>query len=68
MVIGDLADSAKLVVEDIKTNGGEAVFVHCDVTNEESVQNLMETAFETFGKLDILVANAGIPREKGPCS
>ena len=50
----------------IKTTGGEALFVHCDVTNEESVQHLMETAFKTFGSLDILVANAGIPEKKGP--
>ena len=66
VVIGDVADSAKAVVDDIKANGGVAIFVRCDVTNEESVQNLMETAYETFGSLDILVANAGIPEKKGP--
>ena len=66
VVIGDVADSAKAVVDDIKAIGGVAIFVRCDVTNEESVQNLMETAYETFGSLDILVANAGIPEKKGP--
>ncbi len=41
VVIGDVADSAKAVVDDIITNGGVAIFVRCDVTNEESVQNLL---------------------------
>lgn len=66
VVIGDVADSANAVADDIKSTGGEALFVHCDVTNEESVQYLMEAAFKTFGSLDILVANAGIPEKKGP--
>jgi NAD(P)-dependent dehydrogenase (short-subunit alcohol dehydrogenase family) len=66
VVIGDVADSAERVVADIKNNGGEAMFVRCDVTSEESVLNLMENAYNTFGSLDILVANAGIPEKKSP--
>ncbi|MBP3039972.1 SDR family oxidoreductase [Bacillaceae bacterium Marseille-Q3522] len=66
VVVGDVADSASRVVEDIRKNGGDALFVHCDVTNESSVENLMESAFKSYGSLDILVANAGIPEKKGP--
>lgn len=54
------------MVDDIRKNGGEAIFVRCDVTNENSVENLMDTAFEKYGRLDILVASAGIPEKKGP--
>jgi NAD(P)-dependent dehydrogenase (short-subunit alcohol dehydrogenase family) len=66
VVIGDIALSSREVVEDINNNGGEAVFVHCDVTDEASVGNLMESAYRHFGSLDILVANAGIPEKKTP--
>jgi NAD(P)-dependent dehydrogenase (short-subunit alcohol dehydrogenase family) len=66
VVIGDIAESAKDVAEHINLNSGESIFVHCDVTNEESVRNLMETAYGHFGSVDILVANAGIPEKKSP--
>ncbi len=66
VVIGDVAFSAREVVEGIKKAGGEALFVDCDVTKEDEMQNLMETTSNTFGSLDILVANAGIPEKKGP--
>lgn len=66
VVIGDIAESAKDVAEHINLNRGESIFVHCDVTNEESVRNLMETAYGHFGSVDILVANAGIPEKKSP--
>jgi NAD(P)-dependent dehydrogenase (short-subunit alcohol dehydrogenase family) len=66
VVIGDITDTAFATVEKIKNQGGEALFVKCDVTDEASVRNLMETACDTFGGLDILVANAGIPEKKGP--
>jgi NAD(P)-dependent dehydrogenase (short-subunit alcohol dehydrogenase family) len=66
VIVGDMAESAKTIVDDIRKNGGEAIFVRCDVTNETSVENLMNTAFETYGRLDILVASAGIPEKKAP--
>jgi NAD(P)-dependent dehydrogenase (short-subunit alcohol dehydrogenase family) len=66
IVIGDIVDSARRVVEEINDNGGQAIFVQCDVTSEESVENLMSSAYETFGSLDILVANAGVPEKKSP--
>lgn len=36
-----------------------ATFVKCDVSSEESVKNLMETAQSTYGNIDIIVNNAG---------
>ena len=48
------------VVEDIRVAGGEAVYCHCDVTDEAQVANLMKTAADAFGGIDILHNNAGI--------
>jgi 3-oxoacyl-[acyl-carrier protein] reductase len=54
---------AMKVVDEIKANGGEAIAVQANVSNAESVQQLMKTAVDTFGSLDILVNNAGITRD-----
>jgi NAD(P)-dependent dehydrogenase (short-subunit alcohol dehydrogenase family) len=43
----------------IEKNGGEAVFVHADVSKDSDVKNLVETATKNFGRLDILYNNAG---------
>lgn len=56
-------EKAKQVVEEIQANGGEAIAVQADVANGESVQQLMQTALETYGSIDILVNNAGITRD-----
>jgi short-subunit dehydrogenase len=41
-------------------HGAEAVAIVCDVRNAADVQRLVDTAVERFGRLDVLVANAGI--------
>ncbi|MFO1446228.1 SDR family oxidoreductase [Bacillus sp. Bva_UNVM-123] len=48
------------VVNRIKEQGGEAIFVQTDVSNEEDVANLVRETVDTYGKLDILFANAGV--------
>ena len=59
-----IASGAKVVISGRK-DGTEiadrigATFLQCDVSNEESVENLMESAKSTYGALDILVNNAG---------
>ena len=40
--------------------GGDAIFVETDVSKAEQVQNMVEIAVKTYGKLDVLVNNAGI--------
>lgn len=56
---------AKVVMADIE-DGSEiaaelgCIFIKTDVSQEEDVRNLMETTFKTFGKIDVLVNNAGI--------
>jgi len=47
-------------VDAIAAAGGEASFVACDVTVEESVRNAVEFAVETYGGLHVLYNNAGV--------
>ena len=47
-------------VEEVEKLGGQGLFVQLDVSNEESVVALIDSAVEKFGALDILVNNAGI--------
>ena len=45
-------------VEEIKNLGGEAIAVQCDVRNYEDVERAVKTAVDTYGSLDIMIANA----------
>lgn len=54
------ADAAEAVVNAITAEGGSAVAVRADVSDEEQVRRLFEAAADTFGGTDILVSNAGI--------
>ena len=47
-------------VKEIESFGGKAIAVKCDVTDEQSVQKMVEVTVETFGAIDILVNNAGV--------
>lgn len=61
VVVSDInLDAAKQTVEEIKTNGGEAIAVLANVAKEEDIQNFIDTAVSQYGTLDILVNNAGI--------
>jgi NAD(P)-dependent dehydrogenase (short-subunit alcohol dehydrogenase family) len=61
---GASAGPADAVVEEIKKNGGEAVANNDDVATAEGAQAIVRTALDTFGKIDIVVNNAGILRDK----
>ena len=52
-------NEAEATVEEIRKAGGKACAVQADITNEKQVAALIKTAVETFGGLDILMANAG---------
>ena len=63
VVIGDLRDELGRQVEaEINELGGECLFVHLDVTDEQSWLDAVAAAVGRFDKLDILVNNAGIYR------
>ncbi|MCX6021984.1 MAG: SDR family NAD(P)-dependent oxidoreductase [Chloroflexi bacterium] len=47
-------------VERIRADGGQAIGVRCDVTNDQDLQELVNRTVSEFGKVDILVSNAGV--------
>ena len=66
VVFGDILDDEGRQVEAaIRQAGGEATYVHLDVTEEADWQEAVQTAVSAYGKLDILVNNAGILRRDG---
>ena len=66
VVFGDILDEfGKQVEAEIHEAGGEAAYVHLDVTREDDWRTAVNTAIDRYGKLDILVNNAGILIRKG---
>ena len=65
-VTGEGADkrTADEVVDVIKSRGGEAVANYDDVADFEGAKSIIDTAVDAFGKLDVLVNNAGILRDR----
>lgn len=65
IVIADVdEDKGKQVENKVKNNGGEARFVHLDVTQEASWQKAINETIDTFGQLDIMVNSAGLGGSK----
>lgn len=65
LVLTDVSDSNKdKVLNRIKKQGGEAIFVRGDITSAQDNAELMRKAVETFGRIDVLVNCAGV-LEKG---
>ena len=61
VVIGDLLEKEGLeTVSQITDAGGQALFVAMDVTREEDWRRAIDAAVNAYGKLDVLVNNAGI--------
>ena len=56
----ELADS---VVDEIKANGGTAIALQADVSNEQQVQAMFQQMYQAFGTIDILVNNAGLQKD-----
>ncbi len=61
VVAADVADAAgEQTVADIKAAGGQAVYVHADVSKAADSENMVRVAEDTFGKLNVMFNNAGI--------
>ena len=52
----------RIVVQEIESQGGHALFIPCDVTRAEDCRRAIETTLEQLGQLNILFNNAGIIR------
>lgn len=61
---GASTSMADTVVDEIKAAGGRAVANYGSVTDKAAAQNMVDTAVSEFGGADILIANAGILRDK----
>jgi NAD(P)-dependent dehydrogenase (short-subunit alcohol dehydrogenase family) len=61
---GSGTTAADAVVDEIKSAGGEAVANYDSVATVEGGENIVKTAVDNFGKVDILINNAGILRDK----
>jgi 3-hydroxybutyrate dehydrogenase len=61
LAIADLdAEGADLVAAELNREGGRAIAVAMDVTSEVQVDDAMASIVEAFGRIDVLVSNAGI--------
>ena len=59
VVVADVVDGNE-TVDEINRLGGQAAFVQCDVTNEESWKHTIDFAIKNFGSVDVLYNNAGV--------
>lgn len=65
VVVTDIQEEkVNAVVEEIKQNGGEAIGFRHNVTSEEEWQHIVEETVKQWGKVDVLVNNAGISLAK----
>jgi len=63
VVICDLLEEGEKVAEEIRSRGGEAIFHKLDVTDRQAVKRMVDTVVERYGRIDILINNAGITRD-----
>jgi NAD(P)-dependent dehydrogenase (short-subunit alcohol dehydrogenase family) len=61
VLLTDVADEAgESVAKEIEGEGGEAAYVHADVSNEADAKDMVDAAVERFGGLHVLYNNAGV--------
>lgn len=64
VIITDVVETAiEKAVDSIKSRGGKALGIPCNVTVEQQVENLMSETVKKTGRLDVAVLNAGILRD-----
>ena len=65
VVVSDIfPEECQQVADEIKKAGGEAIAVRCDVTKKAEVEEMVNVAVNKWGKVDVLVNNAGIVQFK----
>lgn len=62
-VTGRTADSIKQVCKEIREKGGKSIFIPGDVSKREDMDEVVSKTFEEFGRIDILINNAGINQD-----
>nr|WP_087573745.1 SDR family oxidoreductase [Sphingomonas sp. CDS-1] len=66
LILTDIGDQAEAVAASIREKGGSATFVQADVTSEEDVRRLIDSAIRTYGALHGAFNNAGIEQHSKP--
>lgn len=56
-------EKAEKVKQEIEDNGGNASIYQCNVSDYEACQNMIQSIIEEYGRIDILINNAGITRD-----
>jgi len=56
-------EAAALVVDEIKSNGGNAIGIMADISNEMQVKQMFAQMIDVYGTIDILVNNAGLQKD-----
>ncbi|MFN6087294.1 MAG: beta-ketoacyl-ACP reductase [Cyclobacteriaceae bacterium] len=64
IILWDLSEKGKTVVEDLKKQGYEAIFSKISVADQEQVFQGVSDAHKHFGRIDILINNAGITKDR----
>jgi NAD(P)-dependent dehydrogenase (short-subunit alcohol dehydrogenase family) len=64
VVVADYIEDA-VTVEQIKANGGDAIFIKCDVSVSADVKNMIDKTIAKYGRLDYAFNNAGIEGQMG---
>ena len=68
IVLGDIQDEAGVALAEALGGSSTAIFRHCNVTNEDHVQCLVDAALSEFGQIDVMFNCAGIVGAVGPMS
>jgi meso-butanediol dehydrogenase/(S,S)-butanediol dehydrogenase/diacetyl reductase len=63
VVVDWTAEDGQATVDLLKSRGTEAIFCHADVSREADCERFVRSALDAFGRIDVLVANAGIREE-----
>ena len=64
VVLADVGDAEGSALEsELKEGGTEALFLHVDVRKEDQVQEMVDKTLKRFGRIDVLINNAGITRD-----
>ncbi len=67
VVAADLnSQGGEAVISEIAAAGGRAVFQHTDVSSEPAIKSVVERAVKEYGRLDVMVNNAGLVGAVGP--
>jgi len=64
IILWDVSEQGKGVVDRLSKDGHEAIFKRISVVNQMEVQSAVAEAHKHFGRIDILINNAGITRDR----